>query len=165
MIDYIKAQKGSDTTTFLEKAGCSMFAGSFGSFVGNPCDVALIRLQADTSLPVEERRNYTGALNALRRIPVEEGITACWIGAVPTMARATMLNMSMMITYDTVKEKLDKFYGTSNPFKIQVMSSMMAAINVALFTLPFDNIKTKIQKQKPLADGTMPYKGFIHCVQ
>jgi len=73
-------------------------------------------MQADTSLPEAERRNYTGVLNAAKRIPAEEGITALWIGAVPTMARASMLNMSMMVTFDTVKENLIKIYGNDNPF-------------------------------------------------
>ena len=50
----------------------------------------------------------------------------------------------MMMTYDTVKENLTKMYGNDNPFKVQCASSMLAAINVALITLPFDNIKTKI---------------------
>jgi len=43
------------------------------------------------------------------------------------------------------------------------MSSLLASVNVACFTLPFDNIKTKIQKQAPLPDGTMPYKNFADC--
>lgn len=40
---------------------------------------------------------------------------------------------------------------------------MVAAVNVALFTLPADNIKTKIQKQKALPCGNMPYKNFMDC--
>ena len=35
-----------------------MTAGGLGSFVGNPCDLALVRMQADTTLPEAERRNY-----------------------------------------------------------------------------------------------------------
>lgn len=30
-------------------------------------------------------------------------------------------------------------------------------------SLPFDNVKTKLQKQTRLPDGTFPYKGFIDC--
>jgi len=33
------------------------------------------------------------------------------------------------------------------------------------FSLPFDFVKTRIQKQKPLPDGTMPYRNSLHCVQ
>jgi len=163
-IDYFKkSNPDPTTTTFAQKAQASMLAGSLGSWFGNPCDLVLVRMQADTSLPEAERRNYKGVSDAFKRIMSEEGISAYWAGAVPTMLRATALNMSMMMTYDTVKENLIKMYGNDNPFKIQATSSMLAAINVALITLPFDNIKTKIQKQKPLADGSMPYKNFADC--
>lgn len=162
-IDYFKKQNADPTTTtFMQKAQSSFIAGSVGSWFGNPCDLVLVRMQADTSLPVNERRNYKGVGDAFRRIMAEEGLTAYWVGAVPTMIRATALNMSMMMTYDTVKENLTKAY-PQDPFKVQVASSMLSAINVALITLPFDNIKTKIQKQKPLPDGTMPYKNFMDC--
>ena len=33
-------------------------AGALGSFVGNPADLALLRMQADGSLPLEQRRHY-----------------------------------------------------------------------------------------------------------
>jgi len=163
-IDYFKKQNADPTTTtFAQKAQSSFVAGCLGSWVGNPMDLVLVRMQADTSLPAAERRNYSGVGDAFKRIMAEEGMTSLWVGAIPTMIRATALNMSMMMTYDTVKENLTAMYGNNNPFKIQAASSMLAAINVALITLPFDNIKTKIQKQKPLPCGTMPYKNFMDC--
>ena len=30
-------------------------------------------------------------------------------------------------------------------------------------SLPFDNMKTKLQKQARLPDGTMPYSGILDC--
>jgi solute carrier family 25 oxoglutarate transporter 11 len=39
--------------------------------VGNPADLALIRIQADSRLPVEQRRNYTTVFNAFSRIVKE----------------------------------------------------------------------------------------------
>lgn len=30
-------------------------------------------------------------------------------------------------------------------------------------SLPFDNVKTKLQKQVKKPDGTMPYSGFVDC--
>lgn len=121
-----------------------MVAGSFGSWWGNPCDLVLVRMQADSSLPEAERRNYKGVIDAFSRIRTEEGLPAYWVGAVPTMIRAVALNMSMLVTYDTVKEGLIKKFGNDSMFKIQAASSMLAAVNVAVITLPFDNIKTKI---------------------
>jgi hypothetical protein len=37
----------------------------------------------------------------------------------------------------------------------------MASIAVALFVLPFDNVKTKLMKQKAGKDGKLPYKGLV----
>jgi len=54
--------------TFFQKAYCASFAGFVGSLVGNPADLALIRMQADSRLPLSERRNYTSVGNAFSRI-------------------------------------------------------------------------------------------------
>jgi len=147
LIDHFKSKNEDKTqTSFFQKAAASLCAGSFGSWWGNPCDLVLVRMQADSSLPEVERRNYNGVADAFKRIVADEGATALWVGAVPTMIRATVLNMSMLITYDTVRENLIANYGNDQPFKIQCASSMLASVNVAVATLPFDNIKTKIQK-------------------
>jgi len=44
------------------------------------------------------------------------------------------------------------------------MASMVSACCTAFFSLPFDNIKTKMQKQKPNAQGELPYKGMPDCI-
>lgn len=66
----------------------------------------------------------------------------------------------MMVTYDSAKEKMESLMGKDQPLKVQFCSSMIAGINIALISLPFDNIKTKLQKQKPLPDGTLMYKNL-----
>ena len=68
-----------------------MAAGGIGSFIGTPFDLCLVRFQSDSSLPVEERRNYTNVFNAMARISKEEGVRGLWSGAIPTMARAIAL--------------------------------------------------------------------------
>lgn len=74
--------------------------------MGNPADLALVRMQADSRLPVEERRNYTGVFNAFGRIVKDEGFFALWRGAVPTVVRAIVLNLAMLSSYDEVKEQI-----------------------------------------------------------
>lgn len=164
--EYVKNEKnGGANLSALQKAGCSLVAGSLGSFVGNPCDLALVRFQADSSLPEAERRNYKNVADAFTRIVSEEGVTALWKGAVPTMTRAVALNISMLVSYETAKETATAALGNdASPFKIQVGSSMIAAVATAVGSLPFDNIKTKMQKQKPLPDGTLPYNSIADCI-
>ena len=48
-------------------------------------------MQNDASLPVNERRNYTGVFDAFKKIVAAEGVTGLWKGAVPTIVRACAL--------------------------------------------------------------------------
>jgi len=66
------------------------------------------------------------------------------------------MNVGMLATYDQVKEVYSSQFGPS--FEVNVLSSVTAGLVAATVTLPFDLTKTRIQKMKPLADGTMPYK-------
>lgn len=78
--------------SFAQKAFCGLTAGFFGAIIGNPADLALIRVQADTTLPPAERRNYKNVADAFIRIVKEEGVGALWKGCTPTVARAVALN-------------------------------------------------------------------------
>jgi len=42
-------------------------------------------------------------------------------------------------------------------------ASAIAGFFASLFSLPFDFVKTRIQKQKPNPDGTYPYRSTLHC--
>lgn len=112
-----KRESGQNTTT-SQKFQASIIAGGFGSFWGNPADLALVRLQADSSLPPAERRNYKGAFDAFSRIVAEEGVTALWKGAVPTMSRAISLNCAQLVSYEASKEKLQVSMKGSSSFTI-----------------------------------------------
>lgn len=84
----------------LQKAFIGLTAGAIGACVGSPADLALIRMQADATLPIAQRRNYKNAFHALYRIVVDEGVLALWKGAGPTVVRAMALNMGMLASYD-----------------------------------------------------------------
>jgi solute carrier family 25 oxoglutarate transporter 11 len=61
--EMIKDEKGQ--TTFAKRAGAGLAAGGLGSVIGNPCDLALIRMQADATLPAAQRRGYKNVFDAL----------------------------------------------------------------------------------------------------
>ena len=148
LTEWVKVNKNNgESLSALQRAGCSLFAGGLGSFVGNPCDLALVRMQADTTLPEAERRNYKNVMDAFSRIVAEEGVTSLWTGAAPTMLRASALNVCMLVSYETAKDIATAALGKdASPFQIQFGSSMIAAVATACGSLPFDNIKTKMQK-------------------
>ncbi|KAF7807917.1 mitochondrial dicarboxylate/tricarboxylate transporter DTC [Senna tora] len=95
----IEANNGNPLPLY-QKALCGLTAGAIGACFGNPADLALIRMQADATLPAAQRRSYTNAFHALYRIVVDEGILALWKGASPTVIRAMAANMGMLASYD-----------------------------------------------------------------
>lgn len=95
----IEANEGKPLPLY-QKALCGLTAGAIGATVGSPADLALIRMQADATLPLAQRRNYTNAFHALSRIATDEGVLALWKGAGPTVVRAMALNMGMLASYD-----------------------------------------------------------------
>lgn len=160
---FDKAKKPDGTVSGLNKALCAVTAGFIGSVVGNPADLALIRMQADTALPVAERRNYKNVFDAFSRIVREEGAISLWRGCSPTVVRAMVLNLAMLAPYDEAKERLNKFTGTVDTVSTRLIASAIAGFLSSFCSLPFDNIKTKLQKMKPNAEGVLPYKGIADC--
>lgn len=71
--------------TFTQRLGASLCAGGIGALIGTPADAALVRMQADATLPADQRRHYKNAFDALFRMAREEGINGFFSGATPTM--------------------------------------------------------------------------------
>ncbi len=95
MSDYVKENiNGGKNLSTFQKTYCSLTAGAIGSFIGNPFDLVLVRIQSDSTLPEAERRNYKSVFDAMNRIIKQEGVTSLWNGVSPTIMRAMALNMS-----------------------------------------------------------------------
>ena len=75
-----------------------MTAGGVGALVGTPADMVLTRMTMDGSLPVDQRRNYSGVFDAFSRIHKEGGVRKLWKGATPTVFRAIVLNAAQLTT-------------------------------------------------------------------
>jgi solute carrier family 25 oxoglutarate transporter 11 len=101
-------------------------------------------MQSDSTLPVEQRRNYKNVVDAFSRIVTEEGFLSLWKGCTPTVVRAMALNLGMLVSYDESKERLEKVLGASRANLIWVLSSIISGGIAATMSLPFDNVKTKM---------------------
>lgn len=154
------AQRGQKIG-FRERATAGLAAGGLAAFIGNPADLALIRMQSDGLKPVASRANYTSVVDALMRISKTEGITALWAGCAPTVVRAMALNFGQLAFFSEAKHRLQT---TSLGKNTQTLTaSAIAGFFASFLSLPFDFIKTRLQKQTRAADGTLPYRGFAHC--
>eukprot|EP01048_Picozoa_sp_COSAG05_P020384 COSAG05_NODE_3447_length_2057_cov_1.024004_2_plen_326_part_00 len=157
---------GGGSLPFIVKTGVGMVAGALAVIVGTPCDVALVRMQADTMAPVEARRNYKGVFDALKRIAAEEGAGSLWTGLAPNVGRGMAMTAGQLAVYDEAKEALLKVTGDDpkHPGGVtRAGASASGAICCAYASLPFDMIKSRLQNQKAGADGKMPYAGVVDC--
>ena len=126
--DQLRAHRGEGPLPISLKVAAGLASGALGSAIGNPADLALVRMQADMTLPASERRGYSGVGNALIRIVREEGVTALWRGSTPTVVRAMALNASMMSTSDQVKELLAPYMGGERSTTNLLVSSAVAGL-------------------------------------
>lgn len=92
------------------KAVYGITSGFLGCLAGNPADLTLVRIQSDSLLPANQRRNYTGFWNAIGRIVNEEGLLTLWRGSTPTVIRGTTITVVMLVSFDEVKERLSKAF-------------------------------------------------------
>merc|ERR1719210_209996 len=82
------AKTPGQSLSFAMNSVCALSAGGLAALAGNPADLALIRMQADSMLPVAERSGYSNVFTALGLIVKKEGLTGLMAGCVPTATRA-----------------------------------------------------------------------------
>ena len=59
------------------------------------------------------------------------------------------VNCSQLVTYNQMKETLLTIFNTDSETKtIRLLSSALSGIAVAVCSLPFDNLKTKLMRMK-----------------
>lgn len=173
-----------------QKISSGLVSGGVGAFVGNPCDVLLVRMQADSSLPVSERRNYRNLVDGFRRIVSEEGFLTLYNGVTPTVVRAMIVTAAQFASYDQIKESLVRFSETGfQPLRVfkeeavitHFTSGFLAGFVASVVSNPVDVVKTRIMNMKtvtPVASSSLEnlssielakasepaYTGPIDCV-
>ena len=165
--DLLKAAMPKDadgTLSFAKMTACGLGAGAIGAAVGNPADLAMVRMQADGRLPVELRRNYKHGGEALMRVVREEGVLALWRGCSPTVTRAMIVTASQMAVYDKCKAVILDATHMKDGLAVQTGASFFAGIVAALTSNPIDLAKSRLMSMKPCPDGKLPYTGTLDCI-
>jgi len=157
-----RAKENGTQIGFAERASAGLAAGGLAAFIGNPADLALIRMQSDGLKPLAERKNYKSVVDALTSIVKSEGITGLWAGATPTVVRAMSLNLGQLAFFSEAKAQL-KTRTTWSPQTQTLTASAIAGFFASFLSLPFDFVKTRLQKQQRGPDGKLPYKSMMDC--
>ena len=93
---------------------------------------------------------------------------ALYKGLLPNILRGMSMNVGMMACYDQAKEVVAGILNdpmTNGPsLPTRIGASLTAGFTAALFSLPFDLIKSRLMAQKPdPITGEMPYRGIVDC--
>jgi len=155
------AEAKNQSIGFKERAGAGLAAGGLAAMIGNPADLALIRMQSDGMKAKAQRANYTSVIDALTRIAKNEGVARLWAGSYPTVVRAMALNFGQLAFFSEAKNQLKT---TNLSSRTQTLTaSAVAGFFASFLSLPFDFMKTRLQKQTRAPDGSLPYKGMFDC--
>ena len=146
------------------KIAAGLVAGGVGAAVGNPADVAMVRMQADGRLPLAERRNYAGVGDAIGRMARDEGVRSLWRGSSLTVNRAMIVTASQLATYDQAKEAILARRGPgADGLATHVAASFTAGIVAAAASNPVDVVKTRMMNMKVAPGAPPPYAGAVDC--
>ncbi|KAF9891524.1 hypothetical protein FE257_003991 [Aspergillus nanangensis] len=159
-----RSREEGTSVGFLARAAAGLGAGALAAFIGNPTEVALIRMQADGMRPIQERRNYSSAFNALWRIARHGGPLSLWNGATPTIVRAMSTNFGQLAFFSESKHQIQKHSQMSRQ-KRTALAAFIAGFAGAFISLPFDLVKTRLQNQSMAgsSSGLPMYSGTFDC--
>ena len=144
--------------------------GAMCACIANPCDVVLIRMQADGHWSINERRNYRHVFHGFQSILLTEGYQCLWRGWNATMIRGILVTCSQLPAYHTSKYYLVRSgYFTASDSGTHLLSSIISAVVASLVTCPADVIKTRLmnmkRNQSPLQQQqSIVYDGVKDCM-
>ncbi|KAJ7965800.1 Mitochondrial carrier protein [Quillaja saponaria] len=145
------------------KITAGLIAGGIGAAVGNPADVAMVRMQADGRLPEAQRRNYRGVFDAITRMSKQEGVASLWRGSTLTVNRAMIVTASQLASYDQFKEMLLEKHLMNDGLGTHVTASFAAGFVASVASNPVDVIKTRVMNMKVEPGKVPPYSGALDC--
>ncbi|KAJ7958934.1 Mitochondrial uncoupling protein [Quillaja saponaria] len=153
----------SGNMPLVRKITAGLIAGGIGAAVGNPADVAMVRMQADGRLPADQRRNYRGVFDAITRMSKQEGVASLWRGSALTVNRAMIVTASQLASYDQFKETLLEKHLMNDGLGTHVTASFAAGFVASVASNPVDVIKTRVMNMKVEPGEVPPYSGALDC--
>lgn len=132
-------------------------AGALGGIAGNPADILLVRMTSDSLKRPEQRYGYRNALTGLVNLLNEEGVKGLCRGLGTNTARAVLMNVSQVGSYDFFKATLLKRRlplvdcQFRDNFLLHFTASLAAATCGTTVCSPVDVIRTRIMSSSARA--------------
>ncbi|KAL0274530.1 UNVERIFIED_CONTAM: hypothetical protein PYX00_002632 [Menopon gallinae] len=159
IVDRFTRSDGTPPSVSLQITA-GLVSGFVGAVVGNPTDIALVRMSSDGRLPPSERYNYKHVFDAISRIIKEEGLVTLWMGWKPAALRCMVLNVTQIVFYKNTKVLLLRTEYFQDNVGLHMLSSVLSALVSAFATAPIDITKTRLMSMKTVG-GKAEYSGMV----
>lgn len=137
------------------------------AYLSCPMEVAVVRMSNDSTLPVDQRRNYKNVFDTGNRIMKEEGVSAFWRGSGPFVSRAMMVGVFQVATLDQFKQiYADALGQKKNSIPNVFCAAMTSGLIYSVATMPLEASKNRMASQKPDAvTGKLPYTSTLQTLR
>ncbi|EEU42396.1 uncharacterized protein NECHADRAFT_79923 [Fusarium vanettenii 77-13-4] len=125
----------------------AFLSGACGALVGNPADLANVRMQNDRSLAPSLRQNYRSVFDVLVRVAKTDGIQGYLRGVFPNAIRAGAMTSCQLASYDGIKQSLVDNFSLKDGTPTQLLASVLAGLIATTICSPIDVIKTRTMSQ------------------
>ena len=176
-----------DSSAGVYKAGASgslcakimsgMITGGVGSCLFCPIDVVRVRMQAEAGTlgPAEPNGNprllatglrrgepvqYRSTWQAFRKIYSSQGWTGLYVGALPTVARATLLSGSQLGSYDALKQFAKARIGLEEAAPLHVSCSLVSGLIAQTVIQPVDTLRSHVMAGEGRARHHLSVQGI-----
>ncbi|KAJ7596777.1 mitochondrial carrier [Mycena floridula] len=125
-------------------------AGGLGGIAGNPADILLVRMTTDAIRSPENRYGYSNVVSGFRRIIKDEGVQGLTRGLGANTARAVLMNISQVGSYDLFKAALLHTsvpvinYELKDGLVLHAIASTLAGALATTICSPADVLKSRI---------------------
>lgn len=165
---YKDAMGLTHLSTFAQGGIAGAFAGCTATMVTYPLDLARTRMAGMLHVGGESSlKARAGALETMRIIAREEGVSALYRGASPTVLGALPYEGIKFGTYDWLKRHAhwpgsEPSRGGHGPLW-RACCGAAAAMLAHLLTYPNDTIRRRLQMQGASGEGSVRYRGWLDC--
>lgn len=122
-------------------------AGGLAGMIGNPTEVALVRMCADGAKAPAQQFGYKNCFDAIIRIGREEGLQTFARGLTPNIVRSVIMNVGQIATYSAAKHELlnNPAFGLGDGLPTHFLASFVAGTVATTACAPADVLKSRIQ--------------------
>lgn len=137
---------------FLYKFAIGGMCGGISQFIASPFDLLKVRYITNTKNNIHLSL-YETSISIVKK----NGVRGLWTGATPNIARAILVNLGELATYDHSKRFIKKNTLIPEGPLTHFISSFCSGFTAALCCTPADVIKSRLMKTNS------EYNGIIDC--